>query len=166
MKTKLVEILIVITIFTVLILILLPAIQNEYVPTTDKLENSTVAKTFQVQPSELEGIYGNYDIDALVFSYRTAADDEISFESQLDKQATAAGWTKMPDRDGAFCYQRITPKRGQGFCGAEQARVKFDESTKRVTVGWAQGDTMTDVKSFSQASEADWAESKVWPKLD
>jgi len=162
---KRVEILIVFAIVGVLAWMLLPVLQNEYVPTKESLETLAVTKPFQVQPSDFEGLYGNYDIDALVFRYRTHCEDKVSFESQLDSQAASDGWTKMPSQDGAYVFERISPKGSGVFCGAEQARVKLDPDDQSVTVGWVQGDTSTDVSSFSQASEATWAEKEVWPKL-
>ena len=145
---------------------LIPALSMTYVPTAAQVNQHTAVNPFQVQPTATEGVYGNYDIDALVFRYTTGATDKTTFTTTLDQQAKAAGWTRMPDKAGSTCYERITPKGNRMFCGAEEVRVQFDLESKRVDVGWVQGDSFEDVASFSETHESDWAESDVWPKLN
>ena len=159
-------ILIPVIILGALAVFLLPALSMTYVPTPAQVNQHTVVTPFQVQPSGTEGVYGNYDIDALVFRYTTGVADTTTFTTTLDQQAIAAGWTRLPDKAGSTCYERITPKGNRTFCGAEQVRVQFDPESKRVNVGWVQGDAFEDVASFSETHESDWAESEVWPKLN
>ena len=149
-----------------LVVFLIPALSMTFVPTPDQINQHTVVTPFQVKPSAVEGVYGNYDISALVFRYTTGAADAKTFFTTLDLQATAAGWTRLPDKAGTTCYERITPKGNRVFCGAEEVRVKIDPESKRVDVGWVQGDAFKDVASFSETHESKWAESKVWPKLN
>ena len=155
-----------IVILGVLAALLIPAFSMTYVPTPAQVNQHTVVTPFQIQPSATEGIYGNYDVDALVFGYTTGSADTNTFTTTLDQQATAAGWTRLPNKAGATCYERITPKGNRRFCGAEEVRVQIDPESKRVNVGWVQGDTFEDIASFSETRESDWAESEVWPKLN
>lgn len=163
---RIIEILVVAVILSVLVAMLLPALQNVYVPTSDSIRNSSTIKAFMVAEEDLQGIDGNHYIDALIFRYRTTIDDRGTFESKLDQQAATAGWAKISRNDGADCYERLTPKGDRMFAGAEQTRVTFAPDTNQVTIGWVQGDTVTDVNSFSDESESSWADSNVWPLLD
>lgn len=157
--------LLVVVILSVLAVFLIPALSMTFVPTPAQISQHTAVTPFQVLPSETEGVYANADIGSLVFRYKSGAANETAFKTTLDNQATAAGWTRLPDKDGAIRYQRITPKGNRVFCGAEEVRVQINPETNRVDVAWVQGDSFEDVKSFAETSESKWAESEVWPKL-
>lgn len=115
--------------------------------------------TFLVAPTKIEGVYGNRDVDALVFRYATHVSEEATLENMLDHQASAAGWTRLPDSNGLTCYERVTPKGERTFF----IRVRLN-ADNNVTVGWVQGDSLNEV-AFNEMSEAAWAETEIWPQL-
>jgi len=163
MLKRSIEILVVVIILGAMAIFVLPLIRMTYVPTPANISQHTRVTPFQVKPTAIKGIYGNHDIDSLVFRYTTGAVNQATLTTAIDTKAIAAGWTRLPNKAGSTCYQRI--RRGQTYWGAEEVRVQFDPKTKRVTVGWAQGDSFKQVASFSETSESDWADSEVWPKM-
>ena len=166
MLKRVFSILVGISLLVALAFFVMPALIMHCVPTPAQVGQRTDILPLQVLPASVEGVYGNDDIDALVFRYTTGAPNEVAFKTQLDKQAAAAGWTSLPNAQGAFRFERITPKGNQVFCGAEEVRVKLNPASQRVGVGWVQGDSIEDVASFSDTHESDWAKSNVWPKMD
>ena len=126
MLKRIAQMLIAVVMLGVLAVFLIPALSMSYVPTPAQVNQRSQVTPFQVQPSAIEGVYGDYDIDALVFRYKTGAADQATFTTTLDQQATAAGWKRLPDKAGSACFERITPKGGRTFCGGEEVRVQFE----------------------------------------
>ena len=138
----------------------------QYKPDAARVKQQPETAPFLVKASSVEGIYGNQDIDCLVFRYTTGADDPDEFWNLLDEQLKHTEWRVLPPEGDVRRFERITPKRGMGFCGSEEVRVYFNEQKNRVTVAWVQGDSFDDVTSFSETDEAEWAKAEAWPKMD
>ncbi len=137
-----------------------------YAPSAGSVRAHTALRPFQVQATKVKGLYGNLDVDSIVFRYTTTAADKASFRTKLIKQATAAGWTELPEKDSAIRFERLRKKGNHVFASAEEVRIKYSGDTKRVCVAWVQGDSVSDVASFAELSEAEFAESLIWPMLD
>ena len=59
-------ILVTVFILGALVAFLLPELSMVYVPTPSQVNQHATITPFQVQPSAIVGVYGKYDIDALV----------------------------------------------------------------------------------------------------
>ena len=140
------------------------ALKMDYVPTPGQIMASH--GTFLVAPKSVTGHYANKDVDSVVFSYTTEAQDSDAFWQSVDTAADTANWTHIYTKDNERHYERLIPRTGQRiFNSAEQVRVSFDSSNGYVVVAWVQADSTNTVKQFSQTGESSFAESAVWPRF-
>jgi hypothetical protein len=145
--------------------VLLTLLTMEYVPTAEKILAGQHLQPFLVDPSDVEGIYGNIDIDSAVFRYRPGVVDVDEFWRRIDRQIEGTAWTKLPADGELRRFQRVFPKGSKAFCSVEEIRVRYDAVNRRVVVGWVQADSSTDVGRLAACSEADFANHVIWPMV-
>jgi len=139
-------------------------LSDDYLPTSAEIIGAH--NSFLVAPEALTGHYGNMDVDAVVFSYKSGSPDADAFWNALESAVTAAKWEGTAAEDNERRYERLIPKTGERiFNSAEQARVSFNPSTNIVVVAWVQADSTEVLKRFDEASEAAFANRIVWPRF-
>ena len=134
------------------------------VPTTTQLKKHGSVQPFLQKPTSIRGVYYNIDVDSVVFAYRTKCDSQTTFWYSLNKDLVKAGWHQV-DSNGTFrAFGRMEPKGNRAVCSAEETRVAYLEKSRAVVVAWVQGDSKTNVTSFSELdTEARFANGKIWP---
>lgn len=114
---------------------------------------------FIVDESNLRGVYVNYDVDSLVFTYTTSQDD---FWSTLQSRLADTKWKQIDQTDVIHRYERITPRNGK-LGSSEEIRIAYRPHDRLVVVAWVQADTE---ESFADTSEGHWAQGVIWPKFE
>jgi hypothetical protein len=121
---------------------------------------------FLVEETGIRGVYGNMDVDSVVFTYQTNAADETTFWDKLHEQVEARDWRLVDDQDSFRRYERIIPRTGQqGYHSAEEARIAYKAPPEPVVVAWVEADTSTLPDTFADTDEAQWANGAIWPKF-
>jgi len=119
-----------------------------------------------VEPSEIEGVFGNGDVLSEVFQYLTAMESAEVFWDTLDKQAEESGWTRIGDGEARRFVRADPPETPQHPWWICEARVSLEPESRVVRVGWVS----TSVRAKSPKAELPelergFAERKVWPLL-
>jgi hypothetical protein len=140
-------------------------LSNEYVPTTEQIVARIHLRPFLVNASEIEGIYGNMDVDAVIFRYRTGERDLEAFLARVEEHRQGTQWTPLAPHGEFRRFQRVFPKGSRMFCSVEEVRLKHAPDGT-VLVGWVQADSSRDVHSLEECSESRFANSVVWPRLE
>ncbi len=138
---------------------------SDYTPSAeDVCSGYNPSSPFMVEPAEIAGLYGNLDVDSLIYSYRTTANDADAFWAQIDQQAAKSGWQLLKDDEGYRQYELMEVLR-KGMELKGQVRIAFDEASFEVLVGWVeQGYTHTKCPPLGE--DGSFAEDVVWPKFE
>jgi hypothetical protein len=126
---------------------------------------------FLVDADNIQGIYRNVDIDSLLFTYRTAINEERNFRNALSKKLQDSRW-KETEGHGFIEYRRRFEKGEVAddrvdmpiFFSYEVVRIGF--SAGRVVVAYVQADTSEDVRIFEKSGEGQWAKEVIWPQFE
>jgi hypothetical protein len=138
---------------------------NEYVPSADELQHREALAPFLVKPSNVEGIYGNRDVDSVVFRY-TTAEGEDAFWQRVEQQSKVRAWIVVAPEGEARRFERAIPPDRKGlFWSVEEVRVRYLRANRAVVVGWVQADERHAVTRLAECSESRFAESAIWPHL-
>jgi hypothetical protein len=138
----------------------------DYVPEESQIRSAL--PELLVGGSAVEGLYGNHDVDCLIFRYRLSTGEKESPEAVLEKlQQSAAGekWDVI-DRKDTFLRLVRAGERGGGAFGIEEARIVFFPDGNKVYVAWLQADESKRVERMDEASEGKWAARHLWPKFE
>jgi hypothetical protein len=137
----------------------------EYIPRADDLRRNH--STFMIAESNLRGVYGNVDVESVIFTYTSAAQDSDEFWDAIHENAESAGWKLTYEEPDLRRYERIIPRTGyQVLHSAEETRIAYNSTTKVVTVAWVQAYPSTLPDRFSDTGEeATWAEEAIWPQF-
>ena len=133
------------------------------VPDEREIRRYQRLKPFILEDETVTGIYRNHDVDSLVFTYRTRLDSPETFWRGLDNELVDSKWVQLEAKPLLRRYEKVIPRGDEMFCSSEEVRVGFCKDQRTVVVTWVQGDTLKDVKSFSEADESRFAEQQVWP---
>lgn len=144
---------------------------NAYVPSAEKLRNpKNPSAAFLVNERDIRGIYGNSDVDAVIYAYDSSVAGEGEFWSTLAQATSRANWQLREERSDYRRYVRIKPRTGQQrFHSVEEARVAFNPESQEVFVAWVQSDLETlpsDFPSVDDSSEGSFAQRVVWPRFE
>lgn len=137
----------------------------QYVPTADQIRSREDLSPFLVEASSVEGIYGNTDVDSVVFRY-TAGVGEDEFWRRVEQQLRGTRWAAVAPEGPVRRFQRVIPPEGQQMCWwVDEVRVRYRPGPRTVVVGWVQADPRRAVSGLSECSEAKFAERAIWPHL-
>lgn len=137
----------------------------EYVPTAEQVQAREDFRPFLVEPSNIEGVYANMDVDSAVFRYTTAA-DEAAFWRRVEQQVAGTNWVAVAPEGEVRRYQRVIPPVGQQVSWwVDELRVRYRPANRTVVVGWVQADPRHAVVGLAECSEAEFAERAIWPHL-
>ena len=157
----------VITLVLLLILQLLSCgkeFRMDYVPTPEQVK-STLPEFF-IDESQIEGLYGNMDIDSMIFRYTYKVSTQASAEailSTIAENAQKKGWKLSKKQPTRLIFNRFGP-RGK-FFSSEEVRVEIVQKKLRVYVAWVQADSRKPVLRFEDTGESKFANRVIWPKL-
>ena len=141
---------------------------NSYVPSAKVLldpNNPTAA--FIVDEQTIIGIYGNIDVDSVIYAYTTSLDEE-DFWQAIDTNVSDSQWTHSERHEDFRRYVRYYPKtKRRAFHSIEEARVGYQKETKRIVVAWVQTDHFLEPDGFPRdGPEGGFAETTIWPRFE
>jgi len=142
---------------------------HSYVPSAEKLRDPEIqSAAFIVEARHIRGIYGNTDVDSVIYMYDTAATPATEFWSTLGEKAANDDWTLREEEDQFRKYVRVKPKTGQQrFHSVEEVRVAFLPESNTVIVAWVQADPVTLPTDFpTDGPEGKFANEKIWPRFE
>ena len=135
-----------------------------YVPDAEEVRRFHSA--FLIEETGIRGVYGNMDVDSVVFTYQTDAADEATFWGRLHQQVEAKGWRLVDEQDSSRRYERIIRRTGrQVYHSAEETRIAYEAPPEPVVVAYVQADTSTLPVTFADTDEGKWANGAIWPKF-
>jgi hypothetical protein len=136
-----------------------------YVPTAEQVLARKEFRPFLIEPSNVEGVYANADVDSVVFRYTTAA-DEPEFWRRIEWQIAGSSWVAVAPEGAVRRFQRVIPPVGQQVSWwVDELRVRYRPADRSVAVGWVQADPRQAVAGLSECSEAGYAERAIWRHL-
>jgi hypothetical protein len=139
-------------------------VDNDTVPEGALIRTHPGIQAFLHQPSDIEGIYRNIDVDSCVFSYHTFYNAD-PFWNKVGNATETEGWSLKADNGDMRVYERIDkPSQGKWW-GAEQVSIAFIPEVHGVVVAWVQGDAIEQIDGFSELREAEWASQVINPKF-
>ncbi|MEX2138425.1 MAG: hypothetical protein WD894_04145 [Pirellulales bacterium] len=140
---------------------------NVYVPDAEQLlRPGSASRTFIVDHTEVNGVYGNNDVDSVVFTYITEL-EESAFWKALDWFAKRDGWKLRKSRPSHRRYLRVIPKTGRDvFHSVAEVRVAYWPAHRTVVVAWVRADTSKLPDQLPTGAQGAFAEEIVWPKFD
>lgn len=137
----------------------------EYVPTADVIRQEL--PEFILTPAEVEGVYGNYDVDCLLFTYELPKNATYSageFLHELEQKALLHSWNVVEAGTEALRLRRSRPA-GILF-SLEDTRVTVVGDQPTVWVAWVQMDTSLRVSDPDGTDEGTWAARHFWPRYE
>lgn len=147
----------------------------EYVP--GPTVGSSSLPEFVVKAEQETGIYGNQDVDSLIFTYVTQVKSVEELKEGIAKKIRSYQWKLTKQQGDLLEYRRYFAKGKGGaehpdmlaFASLEIIRLAFNPRTQKVVVAYVQMDSSDDNESaFEQTDEAEWAwaEEVLWPKFN
>ena len=132
---------------------------NEYTPSVEVIKKNE-SRVFMVEPTEVESLYGNLDVDSLIYSYRTTVSDADLFWSCIEQRAVDHGW-KLVKREIDDRQYELVENHPGGMPYKHQVAVAINRDTLEVVLGWAREDG-----ERTQSGEDGWFFADVLlPKL-
>ncbi len=154
----------------VLILILLffsiKYLDMNYVPTVQQINR--ILPEFVIDDILVEGLYGNQDIDALIFRYTIGGSSKSidNVLSEIFQKAGNNGW-KLIEKKQAFArFERFGQKDQFQFFSSEIVKIAIIAGTSTIYVAWLQADSDKRVGRIEDTGEWDWAKQVLWPKFE
>ena len=83
----------------------------EGVPSAADVRARRQVAPFIVGTGEIEGLYDNVDVDAVVFSH-ALTEPSNEFSSLLRRRAAAEGWRESSESSTYVTFERFSPPRG------------------------------------------------------
>lgn len=141
-------------------------LEMDYVPTPSELREGWAE--FIIDGTNLQGIYGNQDVDSVIFTYKTNIADEKSFWAHFDEVARDNHWNALPIEKEVRRYERIIPRSSRNdFHSVEEVRIACRAATMIITVAWVQADEFKLPEHFPQTGpEGNFARQFIWPKFN
>ncbi len=118
----------------------------EYVPASEEIKQ--LFPEFLSKPTEIQGIYGNRDVDARLFMYQT---EDRDLFTTIEKTAKETKWILRKNTSVELEFYK-NHKSGVPITGP--IRIGYQSEGQRVCVG-----------SFSHGDEK-WASKYFWPKYE
>jgi hypothetical protein len=129
----------------------------EFVPDTEMIKRTL--DMFLVRADQVEGIYGNEDVDSMIFKYRTSVQSESELRGALSIAIEGSEWRET-SAGGEFLEYRRTLRRS-----FEVVRLSFLEPTRTVVVAYVQADGSRNDVAFEDTGESRWAAKNIWPRF-
>jgi len=129
----------------------------EYVPDAEIIERNMA--TFLVHADRLEGVYGNEDVDSMIFRYRTSVNSGSGLRDALSTAIEGSEWEETSTSDGSMEFRRSVRR------SFEVVRVVFVEPAQTVFVAYVQADGSWKDDTFEDTGEGKWAEKNIWPRF-
>ncbi len=137
----------------------------DYIPTFVEIKSKL--PEFIVDESQIEGLYGNMDVDSMIFRYTPKFNAQMSKEDILWNiivKAQTKGWELVERKTSALRFNRFGPM-GK-FFNAEEVHIIIIQKNLRIYVAWVQADSMKSVSRFEDTTEWRFAKNVIWPKLE
>jgi len=137
-------------------------------PSVEKLHSDTnPSKAFIFSERDIQGIYGNSDVDSAIYQYTSNESTAEKFWERVAARAEESNWAFAADQEKTRRYLRIRPRTGQQrFHSVEEVRIACDARTMKVTVAWVQADTSDLPDDLPEDGEGDFAKREIWPKFE
>ena len=135
----------------------------EGVPSPADVRGRRQVAPFIVGTGEIEGLYNNVDVDAVVFSYELMAPQD--FWRAVRQRAAGGGWQETADSARYVTFERFSPAQGTlNMSGSEEVRVAL--IGRRVLVAWVQTDHFGEPRRIRDSSEGEYASDRIWPQFE
>lgn len=136
----------------------------EGVPSAADVRARRQVTPFIVGAGEIEGLYDNADVDAVVFSYAPTVPDN-EFWSMLRRSAAGEGWKESSDSSTYVTFERFSPPQGTAnISGSEEVRIAL--TGRHVLVAWVQTDHVGEPRRVRDSSEGRYASDRIWPQFE
>jgi hypothetical protein len=136
-------------------------LRMDYIPNAAKFKQWL--PEFDSNLSDFKGLYGNQDVDSLIFSFRFAGPAD-QLLSGLQKKAQNSGWTVEERRQNYLRLLRF--KTGGAIYSYEEVKLVSLPNKSKGYIGYVQIDSPAIVSNLSQTDEGRWADRVLWPKLN
>jgi hypothetical protein len=136
-------------------------LRMDFVPGADQFKEWL--PEFASNLSDLKGLYGNQDVDSLIFSFRFPGSPERFF-SDLENKAQNSGWTIEERHQNYLRLLRF--KTGVAMYSYEEVKFVSVPNKSKGYIGYIQIDSPVKVSKLSQTDEGRWADRVLWPKFN
>ena len=131
----------------------------DYVPTNEKIQENF--SMFLVNPIQIKGIYGNIDVDSILFSYTTNSPTPLLIiENELIKKH----WITHNSTPNELILVRSKSPKNKEISFFSYEISRFFVTNSKVCVGYVQMDSRTEISINTKTSESKWANKHFWPK--
>lgn len=116
-----------------------------------------------VEPSSIQGIYANKDVDSVIFSYQNSS---TSFQASVIEKLQAEKW-HFQAISGVEIIATKSKPLGKGelqFYSFELVKVSINRG--KACVGYLQIDTSSEANMQTETVETNWAAENLWPKYE
>ena len=124
-----------------------------YNPTLEEIRTHRWIESFVVDPSAVQGLYRNSDVDALLFRYSTSVPRSTVW-TRISEQTKRDGWTLMGEDEQLRTFRRI--RTGGAYPSTEEVRVAPLRTD--ILVGYVQVDHLHE-NGFHRGTEDGWAKT-------
>jgi hypothetical protein len=114
---------------------------------------------FLVRADQVEGIYGNEDVDSMIFKYRTSVESESELRDALSEAIEGSEWRETSAGDKFLEYRRTVRR------SFEVVRIDLMEPSRTVVVAYVQADGSRSDAAFEDTGESRWAARNIWPRF-
>lgn len=137
----------------------------EYVPTANVIREQL--PELLVTGAEIEGVYGNYDVDCVLFAYDLPRDATYSVGQlllELKDEASLRSWSVVHAGTEELRLRRS--QRAGILFSLEDTRVTIVGEQPTVCVAWIQMDTFLRANDPDRTDEGKWAAKHFWPRYE
>ena len=135
--------------------------KNDYIPTQEKILNHY--PSYLIDANEIIGLYGNNDVDAIVFSYKTNTKDFLKI---INDKLTNEHWVQEKNDASELTMVRYNEPTVRYSTLNSLEVVKMSLINNLVCIGYVQLDTEDNVKASSGTVESIWDNNQFWPKYE
>lgn len=141
------------------------ALRMDYVPTSEQIKN-TLPEFILFTDAKVEGLYGNLDVDSMIFRCSFKMKNYKSADNILNNLLTKAQKTDWKLTEKQSTTVRLNRFRSAGrFYSAEEVRIIIVAEQSTIYLAWVQADLKKPVSRFEDTHEWNFAERVIWPKL-
>lgn len=142
------------------------ALRMDYVPTSEQIKN-TLPEFIIFKDAKVEGLYGNMDVDSMIFRCSFKMKSYKSADNILNNLLAKAQKTDWKLTEKQATTMRLNRFRPTGrFYSAEEVRIIIIPEQSTIYIAWVQADSRKPVSRFEDTHEWNFAERVIWPKLD
>lgn len=134
-------------------------------PTQEFIKSYNGINDLIIDDLEINGIYHNQDVDALLFYYKTRITSSSVFWEKLEKIINEKNWRQLAGTSEIKRYELIDKSFSSGIY-AKEIRIAYVSNGNYVLIGIIEGGPNKILNSFSELEEAKWADKWLWPKFE